>query len=272
VIPACQAAVDVGRERGVSADDPLLVQETNNTIVWLRPHPVIAKVGTRADRAEALVREHELARALVALDAPVAAPLVGSLPARHPPTGYTVTLWDRLDHDADARPSGPVVANSLRRLHGALARSETELPDFRLGLQRARDALSEAYRFPALGPSDITLLRETFDGLLPELDSRELRRGPLHGEPHDANRLVTPLGIRWVDFESACHGPIEWDLAFLPDDARETFTQVDQDLLALLSTLNSARVATWCWLQARFPEMRWHGQHHLDTVRKIRSQ
>ena len=42
---------------------------------------------------------------------------------------------------------------------------------------------------------------------------------------------------------------------------------VDVDLLALLQTLNSARVATWCWVQARFPEMRRHGKHHFALVR-----
>jgi hypothetical protein len=31
--------------------------------------------------------------------------------------------------------------------------------------------------------------------------------------------------------------------------------------------LNSARVATWCAVQARFPEMRRHGAHHLNIVR-----
>jgi hypothetical protein len=28
-------------------ENPLIVQETNNTVVWLRPSDVIAKVGTR---------------------------------------------------------------------------------------------------------------------------------------------------------------------------------------------------------------------------------
>jgi hypothetical protein len=78
---------------------------------------------------------------------------------------------------------------------------------------------------------------------------------------------VTRSGIRWIDFESVCRGPLEWDLAFMSDDARASFDGVDEDLLDLLSLLNRARVATWCGIQARFPEMRWHGEHHLAALR-----
>lgn len=109
-----------------------------------------------------------------------------------------------------------------------------------------------------MGLEDAEFLREVFDTLLPDLDGRQFTSRALHGEPHDGNRLVTPFGIRWIDLESVCRGPVEWDLAFLPALARESFADVDDDLLGLLTSLNSARVATWCWIQARFPEMRWH--------------
>jgi hypothetical protein len=42
---ACRVAADFG----FVADDPVILQETNNTVVWLRPHPIIGKVGTRND-------------------------------------------------------------------------------------------------------------------------------------------------------------------------------------------------------------------------------
>ena len=43
--PGMRAAINVASRLGLHADDPVLIQETNNTVVWLRPHPVIAKVG-----------------------------------------------------------------------------------------------------------------------------------------------------------------------------------------------------------------------------------
>jgi hypothetical protein len=62
------------------------------------------------------------------------------------------------------------------------------------------------------------------------------------------------------------------DLAFLPDGARAAFTDVDLELLALLKVLNSARVATWCWVEAHFPEMRAHGEHHLASPNRNRGE
>ena len=72
VTPAWRAAADIAANYGIRADNPLLLQETNNTVVWLRPSDVIAKVGTSPDSADELRREYEVARALAALGAPVA--------------------------------------------------------------------------------------------------------------------------------------------------------------------------------------------------------
>jgi aminoglycoside phosphotransferase (APT) family kinase protein len=178
-----------------------------------------------------------------------------------------VTLWCRLEHDATATVSEATVGRSLRVLHEALALCQVELPSFRFALERARAVLSSDARIPALAKDDRMLLCTAFDDLLAQLDDRKFLQRALHGEPHDGNHLLTPSGLRWIDFEGACLGPPEWDLAFLPDGARAAFTDVDLDLLALLEVLDSVRVATWCWVQAHFPEMRAHGEHHLELVR-----
>jgi thiamine kinase-like enzyme len=201
------------------------------------------------------------------MGAPTVEPWTNSRPTRDLSTGFVVTLWNRLDHDPTARAPGSMVAGSLRELHKALSLVEIDMPDFRLGLRRARTALSDDDRVAALAADDIALLRNAFDALLPQLEDRTFPQCSLHGEPHDGNWLFTPSGIRWIDFENVCSGPLEWDLAFLSDSARRDFTSVDHELLALLSVLNSARVATWCWAQARFPEMRRHGEHHLNIVK-----
>lgn len=197
----------------------------------------------------------------------MAPPLPGVFPLRHPATGFVVTLWRRLVHDANAQAAGPGVGRSLICLHEALSVCGVLLPSFRVGLEGARGALADDRRVAALSPANRAFLRAAFDDLLAELADRTLTERALHGEPHDGNRLLTPSGLRWIDFEAACCGPLEWDLAFLPADARGAFGEVDLELLELLQTLNSARVATWCWIQARFPQMRWHGEHHLEAVR-----
>ena len=63
---ATVAAVEVAEEAGLAARDPVLLHETNNTVVWLRPEPVIAKVGTRPAAATDLRVEHAVATELAA--------------------------------------------------------------------------------------------------------------------------------------------------------------------------------------------------------------
>jgi Ser/Thr protein kinase RdoA (MazF antagonist) len=267
VKPAVLAATEVGRSFGVLCTEPVVLHETNNTVVWLSPAPVIAKVTTRRDSANALVKEYDVATALAARGAPVAQPLPGSRPAAHASTGFTVTLWRRLEAEPGAEPSGSAVGHSLRAIHEALVLCELELPDFRVAVSGARGTLFDDDLMAALGRSDLAFLRQAYDSLFARIEHQTFVMQPLHGEPHDGNRILTAAGLRWLDFENACRGPLEWDLTFVSADVRAAFPDADTDLLDLLSTLTSALVATWCWVQARFPEMRRQGEHHLEQVR-----
>lgn len=265
------AAVDVARGLGFGAGEPVLIQETNNTVVWLAPHPVIAKVATRAESAEDLIREHQVATALDRLGAPVGAPVKGFSPIQHQSTGFVVTLWQRLPHDPDAEASAREVGRSLSSVHEALSRCGVPLPSFQAGIERARRALADDRQISTLSQDDRTFLRDAFDALMDELAVHSFEQRALHGEPHDGNYLLTDAGLRWIDFESACWGPVEWDLAFVASEACEAFPGVDRDLLQLLRTLNSAHVATWCWSRYQLPEMRWRAQRHLNVVQMWRT-
>jgi aminoglycoside/choline kinase family phosphotransferase len=172
-----------------------------------------------------------------------------------------------VDHEPSGQADGPIVGQSLTRIHEALEECDVALPSFRDGLARTRMALFDDILMTALAPYDRAFLRVAFTDLMNRLDERTFPVRRLHGEPHAGNYLLTPKGLRWIDFEDACRGPVEWDIAFLPPGGVATFRDVDVELLALFQTLNSARVATWCWVQARFPEMRRHGEHHLALVR-----
>lgn len=264
--PACLAATRFGAAHGYLADDPVILQETNNTVVWLRPHAIIAKVGKWAHSEEALLREHAVGVALTANDAPIAPPVAGIEPGYDSETGFLVTLWQRLEHDSEHEIDPTELAESLRQLHRGLARYQGEMPSFRLGVLRARAALEDV-RMGALPPQDRAMLGAAFDRLLGEVEAHTFVEQALHGEPHDGNLLATPSGLRWIDLEAMCVGPLEWDLAFLPEEALAGFPEADIELLLPLRTLNSARVASWCGLQAEIDEMRKHGEHHLEQVR-----
>jgi hypothetical protein len=263
---ATVAAERVASRLGYRANDPLVIQETNNTVVWLRPHAVIAKVGTRQHSAASLSREHAVAASLPP-DAPIARPISGIEPALDEESGFVVTLWERLENDLRAVLDPRDIAGSLRELHAALRRYRGELPSFLVGVDFAREVLANDEAMEALDEGDRSFLRAAFDQLRDAARRYEYIDLPLHGEPHDRNLLLTPAGPRWIDLEAVCSGPLEWDLAFLPEPAVEAFPEVDVHLLQLLRALNSARVATWCWSRPQFPELRWHAEFHLDRVR-----
>jgi Ser/Thr protein kinase RdoA (MazF antagonist) len=261
------AAVAVGRSFGLSGDQATLLQETNNTVVWLKPDPVIAKVATRPSAESGLRREHALAVQLAEVEAETARPLSGAIPTRHHETGYVVTLWERLDRTRQPGAPPDAVEASLCRLHAALARTTVEVPSFRTWISEAQAAVEDdTFRF-ALPPHDRDLLRHVFRQGLAALGDLVFDQRRLHGEPHEGNRVVTRAGLRWLDFESCCIGPLEWDLASLPTAVSDRFPEIDTALLKVLARLNSARVATWCGGQARFPEMRRHGEVHLAILR-----
>ena len=267
MISAVQAATDVAGRFGITSTDPVLLQETNNTVVWLRPEPVVAKVAVRAHSQDEVRREYAVASELGALGAEVARPLPGTWPISHSDTGFVVTLWERLE-GSDRVPVAPeVLADSLHRLHAALRRTKAELPPFRAMVVKASQAIEDDSLMMDLHHEDRELLQAAYRQGFVALESAQFEECRLHGEPHNGNRIVTSKGIRWIDFESCCIGPLEWDLAFQPDEVVRLFPETDLDLLALLRRLNGARVATWC-LGSRHPEMHQHGEIHLSLLRQ----
>ena len=265
--PPIDAAVRVGSQHGFATDTPILVQETNNTVVWLRPHAVIAKVGTRSHSTEALTLEHRVSTELAAEGAPIAPPVENVGPVVDEETTLLVTLWRRLDHD-EREVNAEESARVLALLHRHLARYKGAVPHFTEKLDRARRALADDAQMAALPAHDRSLLRAAFDRYRAEIEAFDFGEQTLHGEPHDGNLLATPQGPRWIDLEGVCLGPLEWDLAFMGGDAASFFRRVDYALLALLRVLNSACVATWCWSRPEYPEMRSHAEFHLERVKQ----
>jgi len=265
---AVRAATEVAAQFGILSADPVLLQETNNTVVWLRPEPVVAKVAVRAHSQDDIRLEYAVALELDALEAEVARPMRGTQPISHAGTGFVVTLWERLEGSDRASVPPEELAESLRRLHRLLDQTDIDLPSFRAMVAKASRVLDADSLMTALHQEDRELLRTSYERGFADLEGARFEERRLHGEPHNGNRIATSKGLRWIDFESACVGPVEWDLAFQSEAVVALFPEADLDLVALLRRLNSARVATWCLL-SRDPEMQEHGQHHLTLLREF---
>jgi Ser/Thr protein kinase RdoA (MazF antagonist) len=265
---AVEAAVQAGAAAGYPTTDAVVLQDSNNVVLWLRPHAVVAKVGIWPHSWEVLEREVRVGAHLSERGAPVAAP-IGELRAG---TAHPVSLWTKLEPSTDTHASAVVIGQMLGRVHASLRQIPSQLPSYLGAIDLARATLLDDRRMGALARDDLRFLRESFDHLQAAVRRRpDERHQPLHGEPHDGNIIVTEDGPRLIDFEAACVGPLEWDLASTSPGVAATFADVDDELLALLQLLNSARVATWCWAQAEHPAMRPHALHHLAVLRAAAS-
>jgi hypothetical protein len=264
---AVEAAVRVATFHGIGTATPSVIQETNNVVIRLAPHDVIAKVGRWPHSVGALRREHAAATHLASVDAPIAPPLPDVGPIVDDETGFVVTFWRAVDVQPDLVVRADDAARALQVVHSALAGYEAHVPDVREHIWLARAALNDDGAMRALPESDRELLGRAIDALTDRIAAFGAATQVLHGEPHLGNVLATPDGARWIDLEDVCVGPLEWDVAFLPEGTESLFDGVDPSLMALVRTLNSACVATWCWVRADDEEMRSHAEHHLERVR-----
>jgi Phosphotransferase enzyme family len=262
-----EAAVMLARRFGVAVADPVTLSDSNNVVVWLWPAPVVAKVGTGHHRR--LGVELAVAGHLAASGAPVVAPASQVPQVVHRAGGFHVTCWDY--HPGPGRePAAGERAAALARVHEGLGGYRGRLPSWRAELAAVADVLGDPARAPALPPGDRALLLCALERFAAELARYPAAARPLHGSPHTGNIVVTGAGIRFLDFETACTGPLEWDLAHAgPETALAYPGRLDPALLGLCRGLVSVKTAAWCWAGFGHPALRWHAEHHLAVVKTL---
>jgi hypothetical protein len=224
--------------------------------VLLPAEGLVAKVSTSTlpgRGGEALTRELDLGRRLAERGAPIAVPADDPGPHQH--DGATLTLWRH--HATLPKPpgGGRLLGEALRSVQAGL--SGTPLP-------RLADRVAAAVElFPEAGDRQIAQrVQSGVAGLL-------TADVALHGEPHDGNVLWTADGPRLIDLEATCLGPLEWDLAYLPEEARQAFPERRDDVVAALRPVVSLCVAAWCLVQpGRAPAVDEAARFHLAVLRR----
>jgi Ser/Thr protein kinase RdoA (MazF antagonist) len=206
VTDAAAAAVAAGRGLGLRVDDPVVLSDTTNVLVHLRPSPVVARVSVTLLRGTAaLASELAFARAAAERGAPVVPPADDRV---HERDGFPITFWRHVDHRPTQPGDAAAVGAALRELHGAVADLDLELPRF--------DRLDEVEVVARdLDHPDAELMLRAIAAARERLDRLDLVERPLHGDAHMRNVLVTRSGPLWSDLENVCSGPVEYDLACL---------------------------------------------------------
>jgi Ser/Thr protein kinase RdoA (MazF antagonist) len=238
-------------------------------VAWLRPSNVVAKAG--AGRHPRLQIELEVALELAALSAPVVSPAAEVPAVVHWRDGLPITFWRYHPQPDEAEIAAGRTLAALALLHAALARISpglrARLPPYMQDLLRARTHI-DSPGIAALALKDRQLLADTFDSLQRELDARSPREahGVIHGSPHAYNVLCVDGEPRFIDFETVCTGPAEWDLVHVEEEgagADET------RLRKVCREMASVVIAIWCWSEMERGDLREHAQWHLDRVRRM---
>jgi Ser/Thr protein kinase RdoA (MazF antagonist) len=241
--------------------------DSNNTVVHLDPMPIVAKVarGGRGESAAALGRELAVGAHAARMGAPVAEPSP-ELPCEvHWHDGQALTFWRYYEHDPGVRVECAVAAAALDEVHRALSSFVGPLPRWRPDVPDLRAVLLKGHS-RRLRERDRDFLIAEHERLSGELAGEELRRQPIHGSPHGYNRLCVDGRIVWIDLESACVGPLEWDAVHV--GCPEAFGAADRRVLGLLDDLMRLKTAVACWARMdEAPDLAWHAAHHLGVLR-----
>jgi aminoglycoside phosphotransferase (APT) family kinase protein len=267
------AAKAVAAKAGLGAVEPELLRLAKHTTVRLAPHPIVARIrseGPIEDSAASLARELSIASQLAALGSPAVRPVVDVNAGPYLENGCAITLWQLvIGRTVETEFDQLLALRALRQVHLALVQIEADLPEFTVAIDSCETILSDPAEAPKLQSSDRAFLQKLYAHLRQELDGFELTRRPIHGDAHLSNVLITGSGAVWMDFEAVSMGPLEWDVPTLPARAWSEFSDLDPDLMRLLSNLRSLCVSVWCWADFdRSRDVSEAATYHLDRLKR----
>ena len=180
--------------------------------------------------------------------------------------GFAVTLWTYYE-SVTPREVSPY-ANALAHLHAGMRKIDVATPHFTDRVDQAQQLVASPDDTPALADADRQLLGDTLRGLGRGICERGGVEQLLHGEPHPGNVLTTKNGLLFIDLETCCRGPVEFDLAHAPEEVSEHYPGVSRGLLRECRILVLAMITTWRWDRGdQFPNGRQLGTEWLSQIR-----
>ncbi|MEV0380946.1 aminoglycoside phosphotransferase family protein [Nonomuraea sp. NPDC050643] len=217
---------------------------------------------------EAARLEVELAQRLAEAGCPVGLLEPRADPLVYTRDGFKVTLW--IYYEPVTPPVSPVdYAKALERLHAGMRKVDVPSPRFTDRIAEAEEVVANPVLSPELADADRVFLGSRLGSLRRTIEDRGAVEQLLHGEPHPGNVLSTTNGPLFIDLETYCRGPVEFDLAHVAEAVCEHYPSVDRGLLDECRQLILAMVAAWRWERGdQFPNGRRFGEEFLRLLRK----
>jgi hypothetical protein len=278
---AVAAAVEAGRDLGLTVTDPAVLHDLFSVVVHLAPAPVVARIpvvlppdadlDSLARRQQA---ELDVTRWLADQGTPVIppSPLVPREPVQR--SGFSMTFWQFVEEDRGKEPD--YVANSeivadlhaaMRAYPGRLSFLSAAEPQF---VTSALARLDE--RADLLHPADLDRARREWQVLEPLVRSRAAFEStfpgidlqPVHGDSPPANVFAGTAGALFSDFELVTLGPVEWDMAALGPDLESAYNRgaerngmrpLDEGVLAFVNAVGMLRAIATLTLAPQLPAL-----------------
>ncbi len=241
-VAACRA---VTAARGLRVDDAVVLNDSNRLAVHLRPCDVLARVAPRA-RHNGAEFEIEVARRLAETGAPLATLDPRVEPRVYEQDDFAVTLWSYYEPVPPRDIAPDEYARALERLHAGMRQADLFgdwLPHFTDRVDEAQRLVDDPTNNPEIAGADRELVGSTLRTMTRAIIARSASEQLLHGEPHPGNVLRTRSGLLFVDLETCCRGPIEFDIAHATCNASGPPIEVG----ALYAGANQSLVRE-CWI------------------------
>jgi aminoglycoside phosphotransferase (APT) family kinase protein len=246
-------------------DDAVVLSDSNRLVLHLLPSDIVARVASIAHFANSAL-EVDLATQLAGC--PIAGPDPRVAPQGFVGDDFVVTFWEHFEAVPARKISTAEYLAALVGLHAGLRRGAIDAPHVRDRIAATLEFVTSRDRTPDLADEDRTLLASTICDLGASIVASAVPEQLLHGEPHPWNLLDTNRGVQFIDFENTCVGPLEYDLAWVPDDVATRYPDVDQALLADCRAVVLAIIAAHRWSpDDRHPSGRRSGHAFLDALR-----
>jgi len=243
---ALTATTSVASELGLRVEDAIVIQNANRLAVRLVPCDVLARVAATVGRnQEVAAFELEVARRFEEADSPVAVLEPRVEPLVYVRDGFAITYWKYYG----PLPGGDITpaeyAQALEGLHAGMLQLDVTAPHFTDRVDEAESIVRDRSQSPKLVHADRELLTNSLRSLRRAVVDRGAHEQLLHGEPHPGNLLRTTSGMRFIDFETCCYGPVEFDIAHAPHEVGDHYALADRLLVRDCQILILAMVAAW---------------------------
>lgn len=263
---AVAAAISTVSSLGLPADEAIVLHDSNRLTLRLLPCDVVAQVAPVAQQVAQF--ELELAHRLLKAGCPVAAPEPRVQRRTYVRDGWLVSLWTHYESVTPREVHPADYADALVRLHAGMRKVDVATPHFTDRVEQAQQLVASRDHTPALADADRKLLGGTLRNLKCAIGAHGGVEQLLHGEPHRGNVVTTKNGPVFVDLETSCRGPVEFDLAHAPDEVAEHYPGVDHSLLRQCRLLVLAMITTWRWERGdQLPNGRQLGTDWLSQLR-----